>query len=48
MVALGPADGVVVMGTTREPWACLQRDRDALVAAFHLHLYLAPPDWAQR
>lgn len=48
MGRLSSADGVVVVGTSQDPMACVQRDRDALIEAFQSHVYLGPPDWSLR
>ena len=46
--ALQPADRVVVIGCTNEPFNCTKKDSESLLAAFNKHLYIPLPDYATR
>ena len=46
--ALQPADRVVVIGCTSEPFSCTKKDSEALLAAFDKHIYIPLPDYATR
>ena len=46
--ALQPADRVVVIGCTSEPFSCTKKDSESLLAAFDKHFYVPLPDYATR
>ena len=46
--ALQPADRVVVIGCTNEPFNCTKKDSESLLAAFDKHFYIPLPDYATR
>ena len=48
MAALGPADRVLILGTTAAPHACKRKDEEALLACFGTQIHVPLPDYASR
>ena len=48
VAALQPGDGVLVLGTSRQPQACVKRDERALRTFFQCLVELPLPDHASR
>lgn len=48
VASLGPQDEVLVIGSTRDPGACLGPDQQALSELFDLQIFVPLPSFADR